>query len=84
MVDLKKRILEIAYKHKLSHLGSYLSAADIIKENEKNIRKKKDTTKKQTYVNKIMPTKLNKFIYIVFFLTFPPQRFVSIIWYFKN
>ena len=32
MVDLKKRILEIAYKHKLSHLGSYLSAADIIEE----------------------------------------------------
>ena len=32
MVDLKKRILEIAYKHKLSHLGSYLSAADIIDE----------------------------------------------------
>ena len=32
MVDLKKRILEIAYKHKLSHLGSYLSASDIIDE----------------------------------------------------
>ena len=32
MVDLKKRILEIAYKHKLSHLGSYLSAAGIIDE----------------------------------------------------
>jgi len=32
MVDLKKRILEIAYKHKLGHLGSYLSAADIIDE----------------------------------------------------
>ena len=32
MVDLKKRILEIAYKHKLSHLGSYLSAVDIIDE----------------------------------------------------
>ena len=32
MVDLKKRILEIAYKHKLSHLGSYLSAVDIIEE----------------------------------------------------
>ena len=30
MVNLKKRILEIAYKHKLSHLGSYLSAVDII------------------------------------------------------
>ena len=27
---LKKRILEIAYKHKLSHLGSYLSSVDII------------------------------------------------------
>ena len=32
MVDIKKRILEIAYKHKLSHLGSYLSAVDIIDE----------------------------------------------------
>jgi len=27
---LKKRILEIAYKNKLSHLGSYLSSVDII------------------------------------------------------
>jgi transketolase len=32
MVNLKKRILEIAYKHKLSHLGSYLSALGIIEE----------------------------------------------------
>ena len=32
MVDLKKRILEIAHKHKLSHLGSYLTAVDIIDE----------------------------------------------------
>jgi len=32
MNKLKKRILEIAYKHKLSHLGSYLSALDIIDE----------------------------------------------------
>ena len=32
MGDLKKRILEVAYKHKLSHLGSYLSAAGIIDE----------------------------------------------------
>ncbi len=30
--DLKKRILEISYKHKLSHLGSCLTAIDIIKE----------------------------------------------------
>lgn len=29
-MDLKSRILEIAYKHKLSHLGSYLSAVNII------------------------------------------------------
>ena len=36
MVDLKKRILEIAYKHKLGHLGSYLSAADIVDEIYKN------------------------------------------------
>lgn len=28
--NLKKRILEIAYKNKLSHLGSYLSSVDII------------------------------------------------------
>lgn len=27
---LKKRILEIAFKHKLSHLGSYFSSVDII------------------------------------------------------
>lgn len=32
MVDLKKRILEIAYKNKLSHLGSYLSSVEIIDE----------------------------------------------------
>ena len=32
MVNLKKRILEIAYKHKLGHLGSYLSAAGIVDE----------------------------------------------------
>lgn len=31
-MNLKDRILEIAYKHKLSHLGSYLSAVDIIDE----------------------------------------------------
>ena len=30
MVDLKKRLIEIAYKHKLGHLGSYLSALEII------------------------------------------------------
>ena len=28
--DLKKRILEIAYKNKLSHLGSYMSCVDAI------------------------------------------------------
>lgn len=28
--DLKKRIIEIAYKNKLSHLGSYMSCVDII------------------------------------------------------
>ena len=32
MVNFKQRILEIAYKHKLSHLGSYLSAIGIIDE----------------------------------------------------
>jgi transketolase len=31
-MNLKKRILEIAYKNKLSHLGSYLSSLDIIEE----------------------------------------------------
>ena len=36
MVDIKKRILEIAHKHKLSHLGSYLSAVSIIEEIYKN------------------------------------------------
>ena len=30
MVKLKKRILDIAYKNKLTHLGSYLSSVDII------------------------------------------------------
>jgi len=28
--ELKKRIIDIAYKHKLSHLGSYMSCVDII------------------------------------------------------
>jgi transketolase len=32
MVDLKKRIVEIAYKYKLGHLGSYLSSVEIIDE----------------------------------------------------
>jgi transketolase len=32
MVNLKKRIAEIAYKNKLGHLGSYLSSVDIIDE----------------------------------------------------
>lgn len=31
-MGLKKRILEIAYKNKLSHLGSYLSSLEIIEE----------------------------------------------------
>ena len=30
MVNLKKRIVEIAYKHKLGHLGSYLSSVEIV------------------------------------------------------
>jgi transketolase len=30
MVELKKRLVEIAYKHKLGHLGSYFSALGII------------------------------------------------------
>lgn len=32
VTDLKKRIIEIAYKHKLGHLGSYLSSVEIIDE----------------------------------------------------
>lgn len=32
MSNLKKRILEIAYKNKLGHLGSYFSSVDIIDE----------------------------------------------------
>jgi len=32
MIDLKKRIAEIAYKHNLGHLGSYFSSVDIIDE----------------------------------------------------
>ena len=35
-MDLKKRILEIAHKHKLGHLGSYLSAVPIIDEIYRN------------------------------------------------
>lgn len=31
-MNLKKRILEIAFKNKLSHLGSYLTSVDIIEE----------------------------------------------------
>jgi transketolase N-terminal domain/subunit len=31
-MNLKKRILEIAYKNKLSHLGSYFSSLEIIEE----------------------------------------------------
>jgi transketolase len=30
MINLKKRLIEIAYKHNLGHLGSYLSALEII------------------------------------------------------
>jgi transketolase len=30
MVNLKKQIVEIAFKHKLGHLGSYLSSVEII------------------------------------------------------
>lgn len=30
MVDLKKRILDIAYKNKIGHLGSFLSSVEII------------------------------------------------------
>ena len=42
MVGLKKRILDIAYKNKLSHLGSYLSSVDIIDEiyNKKSLEDK--------------------------------------------
>lgn len=32
VIDLKKRIVEIAYKHKLGHLGSYLSSVEIVDE----------------------------------------------------
>jgi transketolase len=32
MINLKKRLIEIAYKHKLGHLGSYLSSLGIIDE----------------------------------------------------
>jgi transketolase len=32
MVNLKKQIVEIAFKHKLGHLGSYLSSVEIIDE----------------------------------------------------
>jgi transketolase len=31
-MNLKKRIVEIAYKHKLGHLGSYLSSVEIVDE----------------------------------------------------
>jgi len=32
LIKMKKRILEIAFKHKLSHLGSYFSSLEIIDE----------------------------------------------------
>jgi transketolase N-terminal domain/subunit len=32
MLNLKKRRAEISYKHKLGHLGSYLSSIEIIDE----------------------------------------------------
>ena len=32
VIDLKKRIVEIAYKYKLGHLGSYLSSVEIVDE----------------------------------------------------
>jgi len=32
VIDLKKRIAEIAFKHRLGHLGSYLSSVDIVDE----------------------------------------------------
>ena len=32
VMDLKKRIAEIAFKHRLGHLGSYLSSVDIVDE----------------------------------------------------
>ena len=32
VVELKKRIAEIAFKHKLGHLGSYMSSVDIVDE----------------------------------------------------
>jgi transketolase len=32
VMDLKKRIVEIAYKHRLGHLGSYLSSVSIVDE----------------------------------------------------
>ncbi len=31
-MNLKKRIVEIAYKHRLGHLGSYLSSVDVVDE----------------------------------------------------
>lgn len=40
--DLKKRIVEIAYKHKLSHLGSYLSCVDAIEVIFSNYMKPED------------------------------------------
>ena len=39
MVDLKKRIVEIAFKHKLGHLGSYLSSVEIVDEIFSNLDK---------------------------------------------
>jgi transketolase len=39
-MDLKKRIIEIAFKNKLNHLGSYLSSVDIIDEIYSQMSKK--------------------------------------------
>ena len=39
-MKLKKRIVEIAYRHKLGHLGSYLSSVDIIESIYSNMSEK--------------------------------------------
>ena len=36
--NLKSRILEIAFKHNIGHLGSYLSSIDIIENIYKNMK----------------------------------------------
>lgn len=46
--DLKKRIIDISYRHKLSHLGSCLTAVDIIEEIYDQLERRPGPERNQT------------------------------------